>query len=241
MKYIRSFFDNKKSIIKMDGCQHCPLMKFKLIDSVCLCRKFTDGNGLNVIEPWVLDHTDSGLILGIINTPNWCKLSNSLDELKKDRTTYKPFISSILIEENDMCNDDELPLIDIDKLSLKSPEKVYDYLMFLVDRSSITNIYPNRINYFGSVNDTDYYDDEYYGGTKYEPEYKSKHKICSSCGEEDETVKRNINYGMCESCWKLNSSDEERMKQAFINNFRMKRKNNFDYNKTFKVIKELKI
>jgi hypothetical protein len=231
MKFIRSFFDDKKSIIKIEGCQHCPLMKFKIIDSVCVCRSFLN-NGINIVEPWVLNYTDTGLILDKINIPNWCKLPNDLEELKKNRTCYKPFISSVLIDPNDLSNDDELPFINLNTLSITNSKKVYDYLLSLVDKSSSLGFYTNSKNVYNNIDNIN--------SEKYNIN-KIKHEVCSYCGEEDETVKRDINIGMCNDCWGLFNEDEEKKKQSFINNFRMKRKNKFDYNKTFKIIKEIKI
>lgn len=245
MRYIRSFFDNTKSIIKISGCQHCPLMKFKVKDSVCVCRSFRDTNNSNIIEPWVLNHTDRGIILEDIKIPKWCELPKKLEDLKEYKRTYRAFTSSVLMEENDTCNDNDLPFIDIDKESSKNPEKIYDYLMTLVDKSSIVGSYPNRFNHFGSINDTDYYDDEYYG-RNYETENfnlisKSKYEVCSCCGEEDKSVKRNSNYGMCDGCWEIYKNDDFKKRQSFIHNFRMKRNNNFDYNKVFKIINEINL
>jgi hypothetical protein len=51
--------------------------------------------------------------------------------------------------------------------------------------------------------------------------------ICSLCGEEDESVNRNTNHGMCDDCWEDGYNDSNKKKQAFINNFRLKRGESF--------------
>ena len=41
------------------------------------------------------------------------------------------------------------------------------------------------------------------------------------------SVNRNTNHGMCDSCWEVSYKNANRKKQAFINNFRMKRGESF--------------
>ena len=47
--------------------------------------------------------------------------------------------------------------------------------------------------------------------------------VCSCCGGHDTSVIRDINNGMCETCYNTYKDDIIKLKQSFINNFRLKR------------------
>ena len=50
---------------------------------------------------------------------------------------------------------------------------------------------------------------------------------CSFCGQDKSDVDRLKNFGMCESCIELTKNDEIKLNQAYINNFRLKRKSTY--------------
>jgi len=71
-----------------------------------------------------------------------------------------------------------------------------------------------------------------YGTQPYkEPE---KSPVCSSCGEEKEDVNRDEHLGMCDTCWDKCKFSHPKRYHARINNFRLKRKK--DWQENFKVI-----
>ena len=63
------------------------------------------------------------------------------------------------------------------------------------------------------------------------PEPKKDNK-CSYCEEEDNSVERKLNYGMCSKCLGASMLDNTILVKAKLNNFKLKRinKNKYSYN-----------
>lgn len=227
--------------MKLSGCQFCPLMRFDMINTRCLCRWFKDERNNTVVDVFVIDYTEKGVVEDKIKIPNWCGLSNTIESLLQDRVTYRSFPSSVIINENDDCDDNELPFIDAEKQKNEEDVLMEKFMIQLSKRPA--NFDPeefidgevNKPNLPTKYNFSDE-DDERYG---YQSPIK-KFEVCSSCGEEDETVKRKENIGMCDDCWDEYQFDEEKKKQAFVNNFRMKRNKDFP-SEPFKIVNEIKI
>ena len=63
MKYLRSYYNNKKVIMAIDGCQNCPLMRFSEDTVSCTCRMFSGKlKKDNVLDDWVVNYNDHGTI-----------------------------------------------------------------------------------------------------------------------------------------------------------------------------------
>jgi hypothetical protein len=132
-KYIRTFYNDEKVIMKIKGCQVCPLMKFHKNEDLCTCRYFSDKHQDNVIDPFVINSTAQGIVNEEIKIPEWCGLSNNLLDLSFNKTTYRAFVSSVLVDSNDNCDDTLLPFIDTEKLKIEDTEKLDNFLLHLID------------------------------------------------------------------------------------------------------------
>ena len=226
IKYIRTFYNDEKVIIKLSGCQTCPMMKFDIIKTKCICRYFNDYYGNSVIDPFIINYTDDGIVNENIKIPVWCGLSDSMSDLLKFRTIFKAFKSTILVDANDKSDDSKLEIIDAEKLKNENDTMLEKFLLQIAGRPSELENDDTKYTDFEQVNQIANYG--------YQTETK-KFEICSLCGEDDESVKRNNNIGMCDECWEASENDEHKKKQAFINNFRMKRDKDF-FKESFKVV-----
>jgi hypothetical protein len=239
-KYLRTFYNDEKVIMKLNGCQFCPLMRFDMINTRCLCRYFSNEFQDTVVEVFVIDYSDKGVVEDKIKIPKWCGLPNTIEELIKERTTFRSFPSTILVNEDDNCDDNELPFIDAEQKKNEEDVLMEKFMIQLSKRPSWRKEFDEEVDIhrsdFSSLNVRDFtnsteYDEEIYG-------YQSsiiKQEVCSLCGEEDETVDRKEKNGMCDDCWNEYQFDEEKKKQAFINNFRMKRNKDFP-KESYKII-----
>jgi hypothetical protein len=238
-KFIRTYYNDEKVIMKLTGCQFCPLMRFDMINTRCLCRYFSNELQDTVVDVFVIDYSEKGVVEDKIKIPRWCGLSDSIEELLKDRTTYRAFPSSVIINDEDDCDDDKLPFVDAEKQKNEEDIIMEKFMIQLSRRPA--NFDPEEF-IDGEVNihrDFTNSPEEEAGKYGFQVPIK-KHEVCSACGEEDETVKRNENIGMCEDCWNEYQFNEEKKKQAFVNNFRMKRNKDFP-KEPFKIIDEINI
>lgn len=145
-----------------------------------------------------------------INIPLWCGLSDNLKTLKNSNI-FKVFKNTISIYKNDL---------NISKIKTIDHSSIYDMTRLIYDYTKSKN-----------TNYKDY--------TNYEQIKKIDYKICSLCGEEDNSVDRNINYGMCDTCWETSKNNEYNKRTSHINNFRLKR--NIGIKSKFKFLNEIKI
>lgn len=243
-RYIRTFYNDDKVIMKLDGCQICPMMRFDVLNVKCTCRYFSNRfTRDNTVNPFVIDYTEDGIVKEQTKQPLWCELPYTLKDLTEYRTTFRAFRSSILVDDNDGCDDIKLDIIDagvlrnqedilLEKFLLQLNGTRFDKVAFdPEDRTDGDEVNIHR--------DFDELEKQY--GSVYGYQIPvDKHGLCSLCGEEDETVKRNKNIGMCDDCWNSHKDDEEKKKQAFINNFRMKRNKDFP-KESFKTIDGINI
>lgn len=210
---------NQKILLKVNSCHNCPLMKFHQQECVATCRVFESSQG-NTVDDFVLDYNiNTGEIHDKIEIPEWCRLADHKDQMDFDVKTYTIFNDKVLT--SDAIIDNDLPVYLAD--DVVENEEMIDVQSFL----------PALITANTFLNNSDAAYEEAY--SEYENDDSnfnhsttvSKHGICSLCGEEDETVNRNTNHGMCDNCWEVSHDNEKRKKQAYINNFRMKRGESF--------------
>jgi len=217
-KFIRTYYNDEKVIMKLDGCHLCPLMKFNMTSLSCFCRYFNSEYGDSVIDPFVINYTETGIINKKIAPPMWCKLPNSQEDLKKYRNTFRAFTNSILCDDLSKGEDDDkLPFIDADELRNKDDKSLDEFFIKLISESF------NRDNNDDNLDNVIRRDPNTLQDNHAYQTFESKLEVCSMCGEEDESVDRKEKFGMCDSCWEQYKNDEEKQKQAYINNFRMKR------------------
>lgn len=246
-KFIRTYYNDEKVIMKLTGCQFCPLMRFDMINTRCLCRYFWDDQKNNVVDEFVIDYTDKGVVEDKIKIPKWCGLSNTIESLLQDRVTYRAFPSSIVVNENDDCDDNNLVFVDAEQRKNEEDVLLEKFMIQLCQRAS--NFDPDEIvdgdvdihRDFGPLTARDFTNSTEADAEKYGFQTPiKKHEVCSACGEEDESVKRNEKIGMCDDCWDEYQFDEEKKKHAYVNNFRIKRNKDFP-KEPFKIIDEINI
>jgi len=217
---------NQKVILQLDRCNDCPLMKFHQHNCIATCRVFSSTQG-NIIDDFVLEYNShTGEIFDDIKIPNWCLLADLQSQLSFDIKTYTVLNDKVLTSE--AIVDKDLPLVIASNVNILQNEElgVHELLPALVTASVFAND-PDAA-YEAAYDEYDDFEDMGFNGySEHHTPPTSKHGICSLCGEEDETVNRNTNHGMCDECWKVSHNDDKRIKQAFINNFRMKRGESF--------------
>lgn len=219
---------NQKVILQVESCAECPLVKFH--EDMCLatCRAF-DSNQGNVVDDFVVNyHVETLEILDEIAIPKWCELAEHVGQLDFDSKTYTVFNDKILT--SDAITGEELPTYKASELNGKTVSNMQDLLPAIV----VANMFTKS----GEMTPDEAYEQAY---CEYEdvgtttPARVIKHDKCSLCGDEDESVDRDVNHGICDTCWKVSKDNDERKKQAFINNFRMKRGEKFQL-ETFKAL-----
>jgi len=234
-KYIRTYYDNSKLIIKLSGCNQCPLLSYNKITNKCYCRYYCNNGSSLLLENMDIVYSDSfNKIYTQINIPKWCKLCDTLGDLYNNRHTFKILKTGIRVNtlDNDGIN---LKILNSDKpyadIIINMNKYIHEDLPITSTNNNLpatTNTIKPHLFVNNLLNNT---------LTK---ESKKSYCECSMCKEEDETVSRDKNFGMCEDCWELFEDDDIRKRQAYINNFRLKRniKNN---NFNFKTVIELNI
>lgn len=227
-KYLRTVTKidgiNQKVILMVDSCTDCPLMKFHQQSCLATCRAFESGQG-NIVDDFVLDYNvTTGKVIGNIKIPEWCKLADLESQMDFDTKTYTISGDKLLTSNAIVSND--LPVHKASELNMNEDGGVMDFLPVLV-ASSVLNDISGEEAYERAYAEYDDYEDMGFAGFEssqnYIPSVENKFGLCSLCGEEDETVNRNTNHGMCDECWKVSFDNDERKKQAYINNFRLKR------------------
>lgn len=249
MKFLRSYYKNKKVIMAIDGCQNCPLMRLHDDEMMSTCRVFLDKvKKGNVLDDWVVNYNDFGTIFDIIKIPSWCELPETMTDMFFHKHTFKPNPISIVCSNSDDNDDFNLEIISIKKLKEKNQNIIYKILNdnkysddneddeddddypFKTESDYINNFQNTKDNF-----DREY--EEWENGMGYSSDTISTPIVetCSLCGEEHDTVDRMINNGMCTPCYDLHKDNKDKMNQSFINNFRLKRKINI-LHEPFKIV-----
>ena len=221
-KYIRTYLNSKKSILKITGCETCPLMNLNILTFSCQCRYYKSYlSNDNMIKDFVsVYYYLNDRVIECIDIPHWCKLPNNIKEIEESNNTFSLKEFGINVDTED--TEKNVTIIESFKLS-----DVNGY-------NTLPNVYKSAIplpSSFPSMGEHGY------NGNGFNTTSTPKYEYCSLCGEEDESVNRNENFGMCESCIELSENDEMKLNQAYINNFRLKRKIKIETNTQFKRLK----
>lgn len=256
MKFLRSYYKNKKVIMTIDGCQNCPLIRFNEDMMMSTCRVFLDKvKNENVLDDWVVSYNTFGTIFDKIKIPSWCELPDTMVDMFSYKHTFKPTPITIQCSSSDEEDDFNLEIISIKKLKEENQNIIYKILNENKYNGKNNNgendeDYPFKtdVDYINNfINTKNNFDDEYdewdnnMGGSGITNPFDRVTEttpiieICSLCGEEHDTVNRTINNGMCTSCYDLHKNNKDKMNQSFINNFRLKRKINI-LHEPFKIV-----
>jgi hypothetical protein len=228
-RYIRTSVDNRPTILLLTKCNFCPFFKVDT-NKFSRCLRFKDVDNRDTITYiHAYSFKYSSVYDGCLNEPTfdvdipkWCKLDESLASDKVDLAMYT-VVKDEIIRTTNVAN----TLVVISDKFIKRDRD----FKYITDKIPTTTKTPQE--------------------TRYENEYSRlpvitptipevKKLICSCCGESMETVERNKNLGMCKTCWDENNNNIEIKKFSFINNFRLKRKNDY-IPKFVKIVSEIKI
>lgn len=222
MKYLRTYYNNQKIILKVSLCNDCPLMRFHENEMKCTCRMFSDKKtGNNVLDNWAVNYNIFGTVFDNISIPKWCELSNTMEELFFSKLSYYPNPVSVIIETSHDNYDYNTPILNAKIKKLENINFIYRLVQNNTKKNTIKHI-DNKTT-INKDNKNYNYNDDYDILKNYESNYNLLDKICSLCGEKHDTVNRMENNGMCKKCYEKYNNDKIKMNQSFINNFRLKR------------------
>lgn len=227
VKHIRTYYNNEKTIIRMIGCHQCPLMKFDEKLRVCECRYFQLHSNNILKDSITTFNKETKKVLEFIDFPDWCRLPNTYLDMCLSESTYTLTFAGISVNMSDKSKN--IKLVDACD---------HDYDVYNVTnyrrKNGLVSLPSSNIEDYGEIeNMYKNFDDAY------KPKTVVKKEICSLCGEEDESVNRFKNNGMCEDCFELSTDDQYKQNQAFIANFRLKRNVKTDLTVQFKQLKEI--
>jgi hypothetical protein len=219
-RYIFTKVDNRPQFVITDICNHCPfLISESGYDAKCskYVNPKTNSNKIQMVYGYMYRTTPTGKTkletLTNINIPSWCDLPNHISKVTpKNNINY--------IKNGKLKTDSgesyalTVSIISGDKIEFS--EEDLESLVTKKDK-------PKYVNY----------------GNEVTPPIKTKNtEICSLCGEDKEGVDRNKKRGMCKTCYSENKKNKKKLYSAYINNFRLKRRETWK-NQDFKKINTL--
>jgi len=230
-RYVYTMVDKRPQFLIMDKCNFCPFLINDMKNGAALCGKFInpasileEKNYISKVYGYVqkIYQRNEMNILTQVDIPSWCNLPDHLSEISpNDNINYvkdgklnvecgQNYSNAVqIIDVNEVQYD-----LDGEKIILKPKQPTYinygkDGKRFTSDDSIPAN---------PSESSTAVIDGE----------------VCSMCGEEKEDVNREIRLGMCDDCWSKSKFSHPKRYTAKINNFRLKRKEDWvgeDYKK----------
>lgn len=227
-KYLRTIqtIDNikQKVIICVDTCSNCPLMKLYENELIATCRICNSNeNNNNIIDAYVINTLPNGEIVDEIKIPSWCTLPENMVELGKIKKTYTIYDDKLLISETDNNEDVKLPLYSASELIKDDSFDIMNMLPLVIAQNTLNEKVREMTS--DEAYEAAYSPElEYACGYNIYDNYKPKlNTICSLCGKNHDSVKRDVNYGVCDDCLIILNKNKLLKKQVFINNFRLKR------------------
>lgn len=224
MRLLRIYNNNDKIILKIWGCDDCPLMRYEHSTKKSYCREFNNlGNNLLIEDTPIYYNVDASYFsFEMIDIPTWCKLPYNYGELINNKQIYEITDDRIIIRPF-TTKEYILPQTFIRKecniLTGKSknifPEDYNKNKITFIDET-INN--SNDIKSISEIRSLIVSNNEIS-----DPVVVKKLNKCSRCNKEYKYIDKNINFGLCKRCWKFVKKDKNLSNKYFINNFRLKR------------------
>jgi len=217
-RYIFTKVDGKPQFLVMRKCNLCPYLINGFKKGEALCGKyinvkssFVDKNFISKVHGYIQRKpgTQNMDILSMVDIPFWCGLPNHLTQISHNGTIHTIKDGKIFLESGQNYAN----LVQVKDASFVEYDDKHESLITKVEK-------PTHRNYATST------------GSSWKSKYLT---LCSFCGKEKDEVDRNNHLGMCDSCWDKNKFSHPKRHTSFINNFRLKRKEDWK-NETFKIV-----
>lgn len=230
-RYIITEISGQNRIFYMNKCNFCPFFKISAFNKMSKCdHKETFNEDIEHIRAYTFGGKKGKYIpLGVIDTPNFCKLPTMVsDIITEDMVNKIQIISDKYVEFDENFN-----LVKTDSINFVSSQK-NTFNQLICDSENNISKKSTSNTTVETPQTVEEKDDPI--PTKTEPSCTQRnynrpiYKIferCSCCGKMYKSVERYKNDGMCETCIETYSDDEEKVQFAKMNNFRLKRKSDF--------------
>lgn len=215
-RYIYTKVDKIPQFLVLEKCNLCPFLINNFKGGEALCAKYINtkpvigkrDNFITTVHGYIQRKANSQKldIFSDIYIPDWCELPNHLTKISVN---------------------DVITTIKNGNLYMESGQN-YSNMVRVID-SSFVKYDDDNENLISKTEESTYINHNNSTPTS----YKNK-CVCSFCGEEKEDVNRNDHIGMCDVCWGKFKFSHPKRYNAKINNFRLKRKEDWkdkDYKK----------
>jgi hypothetical protein len=226
-RYLFTKIDKRPQFLVMKTCNLCPYLINDFKNGEALCGKYANTNAsypdkgfISKVHGYIQRKIDSKHmdILSGVDIPYWCGLPDHLTKITKNDSIHTIKDGKVFLESGQNYAN----TIQIIDSSFVVYDENHESLISRPDNPTYVNYGSNgKRSTSSTTNNTT---------------WKSKYlTMCSSCGEEKEEVDRNIHLGMCDNCCDKNKFSHPKRYNAKINNFRLKRKEDWK-NDEFKPI-----
>jgi len=224
-RYIFTKVDGRPQFLIMKTCNLCPYLINDSINGCAICGKYANAKAkynnpgyISKVHGYIQRKAGSRNmdILSKVDIPFWCGLPNHLTKISPNDTIHTIKDGKVFLESGQNYAN-TIQVID-------SAFVIYD------ENHELLISRPDNPTYvkYGSKDKT-----STSSGTKWKSKYLS---VCSSCGESKDGVDRDNHIGMCDECWDKNKFSHPKRHISYINNFRLKRKEEWKDDE-FKMIK----
>jgi hypothetical protein len=221
-RYVFTMVEKRPQFLVMDKCNLCPFLINDFENGNAKCGNFInpkstweDNNYITKVYGYIQKKRGSTdmRILTPISIPLWCNLPTHLTEISASDTINYIKDGKLHVDsgQNYACT---VQIVDSEFVEVDDE----DGESLIHKKEKTTYIHYNK------------------NGVKTNNKYNQKNtNVCSSCGEHKEEVDRYNHLGMCDICWNKNKFSHPKRYTAKINNFRLKRKEDWKKDK-FKVV-----
>lgn len=219
VRYVYTMIDKKPCYLLMSKCNHCPFLINDFENQEARCGQFTNPSSkyehkdfLARVYGYIQKRygTSEMNILTPVSIPSWCGLPNHIAQITPN---------------------DAISYIKDGRLQIDSGQNYANTVQVISD-SEVKFSSENGESLVRKPKESKYI---HYGTKPYGTPKKDTH-TCSSCGKDKKDVNRNKHLGMCGYCWDKFKFSHPRRYNAKINNFRLKRKEDWT-KETFKIVK----
>jgi len=230
-RYVFTKIDKKPAFLIMGKCNFCPFVINDFEGGCARCGKFVNVNIHKTTPNYITKvygymqkgyGTQNMEMLTHIDIPHWCGLPNHIAKITPNDAIHT-IVNGKLFIESGQNYANTVQIISDDNVMFSKED--YESLILTPEKPSIIKYSGSggRIRSYPSTSSTDTYSDK-------------DTKICSFCGDDKENVERDKRLGMCDDCWSKYKFSHPKRHISYINNFRLKRRENWKNEEYKKVI-----